>query len=77
MSITLLTPIASLEVATPENKSSHSTLSSFVQESTHNVLKSATQTFLKKDAAHPLCDSPNTSRRVAIGAGNACLVPAW
>ena len=27
-----------------------------------------------KDAAHPPCDSPSTSRRFALGASNACLV---
>ena len=26
------------------------------------------------DAAHPSCDSPNTSRRFALGASNVCLV---
>ena len=26
------------------------------------------------DAAHPSCDSPKTSRRLALGASNACLV---
>ena len=29
---------------------------------------------LSSDAAHPSCDSPNTSRRVALGASNVCLV---
>ena len=27
-----------------------------------------------KDAVHPSCDSPNTSRRFALGASNVCLV---
>ena len=27
-----------------------------------------------KDAVHPSCDSPNTSRRFSLGASNVCLV---
>ena len=30
--------------------------------------------FLVGDAAHPSCDSPNTSRRFALGASDVCLV---
>ena len=61
-------PLLSVEVATPENnKLVLSTLSSICVKIR---LKSASY----KDADHPSSDSPNPSRRSALGTRNICLV---
>ena len=60
----------SLEVATPENVSSHSTLSSICQKVCTRFRNSSLTSGPWQDAAYPSCDSPNTIRRSALGANN-------
>ena len=44
------------------------------QESAHKMPRYVLRAILEEDVVHPSCDSPNTSRRFALGASNICLV---
>ena len=64
----MVTPLLSLEVATPESKSIHSTLSSICKK------VRLTSGFSRMQLSRSF-DLPSTSRRFAkLGASNACLV---
>ena len=65
-SLNTITPSLSLEGATRESKSIHSTLSSICK-------KVRLPSGSWWDAAIS-CDSPNTSRRLALGCSDVCLV---
>ena len=58
----IVIPIAVSGVATPENKVTHWRCHSYARK------------VGRKDAVHPSCDSPNTSRGFALGASNEWLV---
>ena len=67
-------PARGLEGAAPGNKSVNSTLASICKKDRNTMPTSAPQAVLGGDAAHPSCDSRNTSHRFAHGAKNVCLV---
>ena len=66
-------PIAVSGVATLGNKVIHWSPSSISNKVGTRCQSPSYERFLE-DAAHPSCDSPNTSRRFALGASNVCLV---
>ena len=78
----IVIPIAVSGVATPENKVTHWHCHIHEQESKGAEVRltsnSRNRQFVGtvsgswKDAVHPSCDSPNTSRRLALGASNVC-----
>ena len=62
----IVSPLPSLEVATPENKSTHSKLSSIREESVHKVRKSTSQVALDRiqPNLHAACRLPQGALRV-------------
>ena len=72
----IVVPIASSGVVTPENKVWPIGAVIHKQGSMHKVPNSVLRARGSwKDAVHPSCDSPNSSRRFALGASNVfCLV---
>ena len=69
----MVIPVAVSGVATPENKVTHWRCHPSARKSEKGAEVRLTSGSWK-DSVHPSCDSPNTSRRFALGASNVCLV---
>ena len=72
VSVRLLPDTPTSGVATPENKVTYWRCHPYARKQAQGAEVRLTSGSWK-DAMHPSCDSPNTSRRFALGASNVCV----